>query len=103
MKYLLLKYRLKSRFSRKQKAAIAGKIPMTKELFRSCLDVAHSRLDREVFREIWSTYPQYAQEFREACKREISCSDSSDRAWTVLRSKLAKEFGEDWVRMHFRD
>lgn len=103
MEFPSLKYWLRSRFSRKQKAALAGKIPMTRELFWSCLDVVHSRLDRKAFREIWSRYPQYVQEFHEGCKNELPGDNPPDGEWKELRSKLAKEFGEAWVKAHFKD
>ena len=108
MQWWLLKYRLRFRFSRKQRAAIAGKIPMQKDLFWECLNIAYCRFDMKTYQEIWHSYPQYVKEFNEEYEREMSDSNSpkrkkADEDWKVLRAKLVEEFGEEWVKEHCKD
>ena len=108
MEWWLLKYRLRFRFTWKQKAALAGKILMTKELFWGCLDVAYARFDMETFKNIWHSYPQYVKEFNEEYEREMSDPNSpkkkkADEDWKELRAKLVEEFGEEWVKEHCKD
>lgn len=53
-------------FTREQKEALAGKIPMTKELFWGCLTVCRIRDDTKHFFEVWNKYPDYIK----ACYEE---------------------------------
>jgi len=59
-----LKYRLRYRFTREQKAAMAGEIPMTKELFWDCLSVCRLRFEKERFWKLWNAYPDYVDGLR---------------------------------------
>ena len=95
MEWWLLKYRLRFRFTWKQKAALAGKIPMTKELFWGCLDVAYARFDMETFKKIWHSYPQYVKEFNEEYEREMSDPNSPKRK---RLTKIGKNFGQSWLK-----
>jgi len=108
MEWQLLKYRLYYPFSRKQKAAMAGRVPMTKDLFWSCLDTAYCRLDTKNLKMLLRTYPQYMQEYREAAEREMADPNSPRRKkdeeeWARLRARLVEYYGEEYVRENFAD
>lgn len=108
MRWWLLKCRLRFRFSRKQKAALAGKIPMTKDLFWECLNIAYCRHDMKTYWEIWNSYPEYVDKFNEEFDREMANPNSDlrkehDAWWANLRSKLVEEFGEEWVAKNCKD
>lgn len=108
MKWWLLKLRLRFRLSRKQKQALNGKIPMTKELFWECLDILYKRLEMEKFWGVWHKYPHYIQEWEEKIDRDMEDPDSQlrkeyDEWWAALKPELIEAFGEEWVRENCRE
>ena len=103
MEWQLLKYRLRFPYSRKQKAAMAGRIPMTKELFWSCLETAYCRMDTLTIRMLMHTFHHYIQEYSNEYAKKMSDPNSSarkkaDAHWAQLRQKLVETQGEEWVR-----
>lgn len=101
-------HRLKHPFTLKQRLAISGKIPMTKELFWDCMAKCHERYDSETRRKIWKEHHQYIEEFNAEFEREMADPNSElrkehDAWWADLRSRLVEDFGEDWVRENCRE
>lgn len=67
-----LKYRLRYRFTKEQKAAMAGEIPMTRELFFACLFVCRQRFDKERFWQLWNAHSHYI----DAIRREVETENN---------------------------
>ena len=84
---------------------MAGKIPMTKELFWNCLNICNIRFDIQKFDELWNKYPEYVKAFQDEYEKEFSDLNSpkrikADLEWKQLKEKLIEKLGEDWVSKH---
>jgi len=99
--------KLRFRYTREQKKAMSGKIPMTEELFWGCMNVTHCRLDNVKLRWLLKTYPQFMKKFSDDYDRRYRDDpvfrEEQDKEWQRVRSLLVDDFGEDYVREHFTD
>lgn len=103
-----LNSRLKYKFTPEQKAAVAGKIPMTKSLFWDCLNTCWERFEENKFWELWNAYPEHVEAFLEQIEAERRDPNSllhkkEEQEWKILREKLVQAFGEDWVTKHCKE
>lgn len=107
MEWWLLRRRLRFRLNRTQKKALSGEIPMTKELFWSCVDILFQRHEREKFWEVWEQYPEYVRQWYDAYEKRMADPHSpqrreADARWADMKNKLIRAFGEDWVNKNLR-
>lgn len=105
-KFLMEKVnRIRFRYTREQRQAIDGKIPMTEELFWDCVDVCYSRMDNIQLKRLMKTFPQYMRKFCDDYERERrenpELSTKEEQEWQELRQRLIDELGEEYVREHF--
>jgi hypothetical protein len=95
---------IRFRYSREQRKAMSGKIPMTEELFWGCMNVTYCRHDGKL-QWLMKTYPQYMKKFHEEYERERRENPEllvkEEQEWQELRQRLVDDFGEDYVREHF--
>ena len=101
-------YKLRFRFTRRQRQALTEKIPMTKELFWGCLDVYYLRHDMPHFWEIWNKYPQFIKEWNDEFDRDMEDPTSKRRQehdiwWKNMRQRLIDAMGEDWVKENCKE
>lgn len=92
MKWWLLKRRLCFRLNHMQKKAISGEIPMTKELFWSCVGTLFQRNEREKFWEVWNKYPEYVRQWYDDYEKDMAVADSqryedADAWWVDSQNK----------------
>lgn len=100
-------HRLKHPFTLKQKLAIFGRIPMTKELFWDCMTKCHIRYDSETRQKIWKEHHQYIEEFNQDYEHRLR-NDADFRAEQEAESQRLKalclaEFGEEWINEHWQN
>ena len=102
-----IRYNLRYRYTREQKKAMSGKIPMTEELFWGCVYIARARLDTVKFRWLLRTFPEYLKKYSEEYDREYEENpefrEEQDNEWKRIRSLLVEDYGEEYVKEHFRD
>ena len=79
MQWQFLKYKLKYRFTRQQKKALAGKIPMTEDLFWGCLDIYYLRLEMENFWKVWNAHPEYVRRWQADIDEKMADPNSEIR------------------------
>ena len=100
-------YKIKYHFNHKQRMAMAGKIPMEKDVFWSCLDVFYLRHDMRNFRALWGKYPHFVREKFGQFEADLADPTSKihleyEAKWAELKAQLEEDFGADWVRENFK-
>lgn len=99
--------KIRFRYTREQKKAMSGKIPMTEELFWGCMNVTFCRYDNLQLRWLMNTFPEYMRKFSEDYERERrenpELRAKEEQEWQELRQRLVDDFGEDYIREHFTD
>lgn len=93
------------RYTREQKKAMSGKIPMTEELFWGCINVCYGRLDHAKLRWLLKTYPEWMRKFSEDYERELSINPDlqaeEERERERVRGLLVEDYGEELVKELF--
>lgn len=94
MKWWRIERRVACRLNGKQKKALKGGIPMTKELFWDCLSILWARQEMPRFWQLWNRYPEYVQQFKDAFRATMADPDTDlrkkhDEWWANLEPKLA--------------
>ena len=101
-----LKYYMRFRFTKEQKKAMAGKIPMTEKLFLDCFNVFYCRLDGVGFRWLMMKYPQFMRKFHEDYERRLEedpdFREEQEKESQRLKQMCLEEFGEEWVKENWR-
>lgn len=99
--------KIRFRYTKEQKQALSGQIPMTEELFWGCLDVCYGRSDSLQLRQLLQNHPEYMRKYLADCERERSehpeLRAAEEQEWLELKQRLIDEFGEEYVGEHFRD
>lgn len=60
-------------FNDQQKAAMAGQIEMTYDLFWECLEVCFNSDNMEKYFEIWGRYPEHIMELKKQAINNTNC------------------------------
>jgi hypothetical protein len=97
-----IKRYIRFRYTREQRKAMAGKIPMTYDLFWGCMDICHCRLDRKTLRQLMNTYPQFMREqkerYEERLRTDKAFREEQEAESRRLKQLCLEEFGEEWVK-----
>lgn len=95
---------IRFRYTKEQKQAMSGKIPMTEELFWGCMNVCWCRLDRTQLRWLMKTFPEWMRKFNEDYDRKLEENpefrEEQEKEWQRVRWLLVEEYGEEYVREH---
>lgn len=98
---------LRYRYTRKQRQAMTGQIPMTRELFWECFNVAWCRYDNLQLRELVNTFPHFMKEKYDEIGKRLEDNpqllEQEEQYWKQLRSRMVDEFGEEFVKEHYKD
>lgn len=100
MEWCTIRARLQNRMTKEQKAALTGKIPMTKEKFLECLIMCWKRQDMKMFWKVWNKYPDCVKAFHAEFEQNMSDRNPQEvEAWlTTVKPKLTVYFGEEWIK-----
>lgn len=105
MDWWQIKRNLRFRYTREQRKAMAGKIPMTTELYWGCVNICYCRSDNIKLHWLLKTFPQFMREFNKDYERRMK-EDPEFRAEQEAESRRLKElcreeFGEEWLKEHW--
>ena len=106
MDFWQLKRNLRFRYTREQKKAMTGKIPMTEELFWGCMNTCYCRLDNLQLRWLMKTFPEYMKKFHDDYERRLeedeAFREEQKKESQRLKQMCLEEFGEEWVKENWR-
>ena len=98
---------IRYRYTKQQRQAIAGQIPMTEELFWECFNVAMCRCHTTEFDELLKKYPQYLQKRLDELESERRGNpqllEQEEQYWQELRARLVEACGEEYVTEHYNE
>ena len=86
-------------FTEEQWKALCGEIPMTQELYNTCLSVCAKSRDVEYFCIIQDGYPEYKEGYdvylEEITGRKMPTPVEAEASYQRLREKVKERFGVD--------
>ena len=98
---------IRYRYTRKQKQAMLGQIPMTEGLYWECFNTAWCRCDNLTLRELLNKFPQFMIKKYEEIDRRLADNPNllaeEEQYWKDLRSRMVEEFGEEFVKEHYKE
>lgn len=91
-------------FTHEELAAIDHQIPMTRELFDSCIDKCILLGVDKLFYDLLSEYPEFLEEYAKEIEEQIEDVELPERtpeqeaeSWNRLCERIRKEFGDDAI------
>jgi hypothetical protein len=83
-------------FTEQQKAALEGQIEMTYDLFWECLQVCFDADNMDRYFEIWDSHPEHIEELKRRSQEEPNKS-AAQASWECFKTRMRKEYGEDFI------
>ena len=98
-------------YSEQEQTALCGKIPMTMELFQSCLEACADAGNAAEFMDLFKRFPEQGQVWAAALHKELNAISASLEAqgievkeisdediqarWTAFRGRVRDEYGDE--------